>query len=533
MGRHTPQKSVTPQKLVEEDYVSETEKGRTERAELTVERAAWVIRSIPEYVPRRSAARIVTSTLSVANIEGEDLSDSCEARDRELQRRIDQSRQTIEELEQGTQEVIRSLEEQITRASEARDVWVQREQESMEQAQAEVADLQRLRAFLFSPEHEEVHWELQQEERQQEEPQEEELREEELHRELREEETKTDVRPLESAPVDDEEPVEVEDGQGEPDTRDSQFEVAARILRSRHVVHTTILVSTLLSAGALSYVTVAPQMSLGPESPQTSTGSNPGDPSASSAAGSPPDEASTPPGAASMQPANEAIKSIFARHPSPSLAAPGEALDYGGRIALTFDDGPDPKVTPAILDTLRENNLKATFFVSGDRATQHPELIRRIVREGHTLGNHTHSHPNMALLSPGDIHKELRRTQQAVNRALGYRYEMVMMRPPYGEPYFSYQNALPRFRAIIRRQTLAPILWDIDSKDWALAGQPDSIVRTVLRSTGESGGVVLMHDTHESTAKALPRIINRYEKKELSFTSVTEMLANKYRVDPG
>jgi peptidoglycan/xylan/chitin deacetylase (PgdA/CDA1 family) len=494
---------LAPQRTEAADGANEVD-----TAELTVERAAWVIRSIPEYVPRRSAARIVTSSLSVANIEVEDLSDSCEARDRELQQRIDQSRQTIEELEQGTQEVIRSLEEQIARASEARDVWVQSEQESMEQAQAEVADLQRLRAFLFSPEHEEVHWEPQQEERQEEET------------------PKTVVRPLESAPVDDEEPVEVEDGQGEPDTRDSQFEAAVRILRSRHVVHTTILVSTLLSAGALSYVAVVPQMSLGPESPQTSTGSNPGDPSASSAAGSPPDEAS-------MQPANETIKSIFARHPSPSLAAPGEALDYGGRIALTFDDGPDPKVTPTVLDTLRENNLKATFFVSGDRATQHPELIRRIVREGHTLGNHTHSHPNMALLPPGDIHKELRRTQQAVNRALGYRYEMVMMRPPYGEPYFSYQNVLPRFRAIIRRQTLAPILWDIDSKDWALAGQPGSIVRTVLRSTGESGGVVLMHDTHESTAKALPQIINRYEKRGLSFTSVTEMLAKKYRVDPG
>ena len=206
-------------------------------------------------------------------------------------------------------------------------------------------------------------------------------------------------------------------------------------------------------------------------------------------------------------------------------------MDYEGQIALTFDDGPEPEVTPTVLDTLREHNLKATFFVNGAKASRHPGIIRRIVREGHTLGNHTYSHPNMASLSPEQMRVELQSTQEAVDQALGYHYDMSMMRPPYGEPYYATRGILSRFQKVMRGQRLYSVLWSIDSRDWALTGQPRSIVRTALQNTGESGGVLLLHDTHQSTAKALSPIITRYKKKGFEFAGVAELLANKYGVE--
>ena len=96
----------------------------------------------------------------------------------------------------------------------------------------------------------------------------------------------------------------------------------------------------------------------------------------------------------------EAWATAVAQDASPSLAAPGETAMFGRRIALTFDYGPDPSTTPAILDVLRDYHLKATFFVIGARAEQDPELIERIVSEGHTLGNHTYYHRDLTKLPP-------------------------------------------------------------------------------------------------------------------------------------
>lgn len=520
MGRHTPQESAGTWISVEVDYVTEAEGDRTERPGVTVERAASLIRSIPEYVPRRSAVRIVTNTLKVASTEVEDLADSCDARDRELRQRIDHSHHRIEKLERDAQEAIRSLQEQIDRATKFRDVRVRREQETIEKGETEVADLKRLRSFLFSTGDETVP-------------------EASSFQHPGADETGLPERD----PVEAGEQVEAGDLQEASSAGtlgDSRFEAAARIFRSRYLSHTAILLSTLLSAGALAYttyVTFGPQPQLTSESEQNgaadtgSGNSSPENPQSAQSASGTPDSArpSAPP---LSRETGSKVASIFARHPAPSLAAPGEALGYGGRIALTFDDGPDPRITPAILDTLRKHDIEATFFVSGERAAQHPHLIRRIVREGHALGNHTYNHPNMGLLSPRTARGELRRTQRAVNRALGYRYEMVVMRPPYGEPYISQQGLLPRFRAIVYGQALVPVLWNIDSRDWELAGRPGAIVNTVVRNTGAGGGIVLMHDTRESTAKALPRIIRRYEKRQLSFESVTEMLTDKYETVP-
>jgi peptidoglycan-N-acetylglucosamine deacetylase len=205
---------------------------------------------------------------------------------------------------------------------------------------------------------------------------------------------------------------------------------------------------------------------------------------------------------------------------------------FGRRIALTFDDGPDPSTTPAILDVLRDYHLKATFFVIGARAEQHPELIERIVSEGHTLGNHTYYHRDLTKLPPELMLRELQNTQAVIDRALGGHYQVTLLRPPCGTPYNAEMEKLPAFQEAMREQEMYPVMWTIDSHDWALENQPESIVDYLIQSTPEGGGVVLLHDTQPQTAEALPKIIDRYGAASFEFSGVRELLADKYGVDP-
>jgi peptidoglycan/xylan/chitin deacetylase (PgdA/CDA1 family) len=226
---------------------------------------------------------------------------------------------------------------------------------------------------------------------------------------------------------------------------------------------------------------------------------------------------------------DDAWEFIAGRDPSPSLAVLGETYNYGRQVALTFDDGPDPNVTPAVLDVLRDHELKATFFVVGRRVARNPETVRRIVREGHSLGNHTYNHPNMADLGAGQMRNEMQSTQEAVDRALGYSYPMTLMRPPYGAPYLSDQHMRPLFQSVMRERRAYPVMWTVDSRDWELEGQAYSIAENVHAGTSKEGGVILLHDTHESTAEALPRIIAQYSAAGFSFATVARDAGRQIR----
>ena len=116
-----------------------------------------------------------------------------------------------------------------------------------------------------------------------------------------------------------------------------------------------------------------------------------------------------------------------ARDPSPDLATGGSIGTSGNGVALTFDDGPDPQTTPLILDTLRDRGVQATFFVVGRRVAENPGLLRRIVAEGHAVGNHTYDHADMSSLSVGQMRDQLRGTQKAVDDALGYHHPIALM----------------------------------------------------------------------------------------------------------
>ena len=248
-----------------------------------------------------------------------------------------------------------------------------------------------------------------------------------------------------------------------------------------------------------------------------------------------PTEQSQPESSSEREPSrdlDEAWDTATARDPSPSLATPGETVDFGRRIALTFDDGPDPVTTPAILDVLRAYNLKATFFVYGARAERHPEIIKRIVGEGHTLGNHTYYHRDMTKLPPALMVKELRDAQAAVDQALGNHSRMTLFRPPCGAPYNTETEALPLFQRVMQEQEMYPVMWNIDPRDWALEGRPDLIVDNVAQNTPADGGVILLHDTQPQTADALRGILDHYIAGGFGFTDARNLLAEKYGVNP-
>lgn len=225
-----------------------------------------------------------------------------------------------------------------------------------------------------------------------------------------------------------------------------------------------------------------------------------------------------------------------AKDPSPDLATRGKTGTAAGRISLTFDDGPDRRTTPLILETLREHHIKATFFVVGREVEENPGLLRRIVADGHTIGNHSYDHADMSYLSSRQMASELQSTQHAVDGALGYHYPMALMRPPYGDPYFQDTDALPTFKSVIRQQRLFPVIWTIDTQDYLLAGNPQIIVRNVIRQdeagrSQDRDEVILMHDIHPQDAQALPGIIDHYEDTDRRFVSVNELLTAKY-LDP-
>jgi peptidoglycan-N-acetylglucosamine deacetylase len=220
---------------------------------------------------------------------------------------------------------------------------------------------------------------------------------------------------------------------------------------------------------------------------------------------------------------------------SPDLATNGKTGTSGDGVALTFDDGPNPRTTPRILDTLREHDARATFFVVGSQVEKHPDLLRRIVEDGHAIGNHTYGHANLSRLSTTQMRDELQRTQEAVDKALGYHYEMKMMRPPYGEPYFEGSDALPAFRKVVRQEQLFPVIWTIDTQDYLMADNPRGIVKTVASQEKAGRGaerdqVVLMHDVHPQDVRALPGVIDHLERSGRQFVGVDELLRDKYPV---
>jgi len=184
-------------------------------------------------------------------------------------------------------------------------------------------------------------------------------------------------------------------------------------------------------------------------------------------------------------------------------------------LALTFDDGPHPTNTPRLLDLLKQRNVKATFYVIATNVRRYPEIMRRIVAEGHEVGNHTVNHPSLAKMSHDGVRQELSGCHEAVLATTGVAPRT--MRPPYGA-ITSAQKAW------IREEFGYPtILWSVDPLDWKKPGS--STVASRLVAGASPGGILLAHDIHEGTVAAMPATIDPLLAKGFKFVTVTQLIA--------
>ena len=190
---------------------------------------------------------------------------------------------------------------------------------------------------------------------------------------------------------------------------------------------------------------------------------------------------------------------------------------FPNKIALTFDDGPHPVYTEQILDILGEYGIKATFFVVGSNAQQYPQIVSRILDEGHEIGNHTWSHKGMKNLSEKEIETEILKTHSFLKE--NFNYTSVVFRPPGGG---EYQKAVEKCASLGYSYVLWA--WRTDAKDWKCPSA-ESIASTVI-STVKGGDIVLLHDYVagvSSTPQALRRIIPRLLEQGYSFATVSEL----------
>jgi peptidoglycan/xylan/chitin deacetylase (PgdA/CDA1 family) len=204
---------------------------------------------------------------------------------------------------------------------------------------------------------------------------------------------------------------------------------------------------------------------------------------------------------------------------SPSPAEPAITFNSvhvdGPYIALTFDDGPNATLTPKLLDLLAARHLKATFFVVGQNAADHPEILKRAVKEGHEIANHSWSHPNLGKMSDDAVRRELQKTEDAIVAAIGKR--PTLLRPPYGS-ITAHQK-----KWIHDEFGYRIIIWDVDPLDWKRPG-PSVVTARILKETVQ-GSIVLAHDIHAPTIEAMPATFDQLMKKGFKSVTVSELLA--------
>ncbi|AGB40834.1 putative xylanase/chitin deacetylase [Halobacteroides halobius DSM 5150] len=188
------------------------------------------------------------------------------------------------------------------------------------------------------------------------------------------------------------------------------------------------------------------------------------------------------------------------------------------KIALTFDDGPDKKYTPQILDVLDEYNAKATFFLLGKLAKKNPKIVQKIKADGHAIGNHSWSHANLTKLNKSELNSEINNTTKTISEIINY--ETNLLRPPYGAISNDLLNKL--------EQTDYKIIhWSIDSLDWK-AKSKEEIINRVLPKIHD-GANILFHSAGgpsqdlTPTIKALPIIIKTLRQKGYKLVTINKL----------
>jgi peptidoglycan-N-acetylglucosamine deacetylase len=184
-------------------------------------------------------------------------------------------------------------------------------------------------------------------------------------------------------------------------------------------------------------------------------------------------------------------------------------------VALTFDDGPG-KYAGTLLDTLKKHNAKATFFLEGQYVKSRPKYVKRMVAEGHELGNHSYKHPDFTKIESWDVRAEIQKTQDEIKKAAGV--EPKLLRPPYGMTDLVVSDIATEFGMPI-------ILWTGGSEDWA-SKDIEKIKKKTLE-VAKPGSIVLMHDWVKQTVDAMPSIIKTLQRKGYHLVTVSDIVKSQ------
>lgn len=180
------------------------------------------------------------------------------------------------------------------------------------------------------------------------------------------------------------------------------------------------------------------------------------------------------------------------------------------RVALTFDDGPHPVYTEQLLDGLKERGVRVTFFVTGEHAEIHPDIIKRMVEEGHLVGNHTYSHIQLTKTNREIYKEELIKTNEILKGITGQEVQYV--RPPYGSWDKSFEKELNMF----------PVLWNVDPMDWC--SENVSCITEKIVSKVKENDIILMHDYYDTSVMAALKTIDELLDEGYTFVTVDEIM---------
>ena len=227
---------------------------------------------------------------------------------------------------------------------------------------------------------------------------------------------------------------------------------------------------------------------------------------------------------------------------------------YGKKLALTYDDGPNPPYTNRLLDVLEKHEVRATFFLIGKYVQQNRKLVREMLKIGHQIGNHTHSHPNLALVSKNTLLRELLWCEEAIHMAkldvgqstaslrtsIGIKddadtkellREATLMRKVSGTKYFRppFGGRNPQTLATVRELGYTPVMWSVTCYDWKQT-TADRVQKHAEQQT-RGGDIILMHDgghkrmgaDRQHTIDATDRLIRRYRDEGFEFVTVSGM----------
>jgi len=241
-------------------------------------------------------------------------------------------------------------------------------------------------------------------------------------------------------------------------------------------------------------------------------------PPAGAAPSSPP---ATEPAAKSDTPPPPAPSTVSPEIPAPPRP-PAQKITYsdchvdGQYIAMTFDDGPHKTNTPRLLDMLKERRIHATFFLVGENVVENQAIVKRILAEGHEIGNHSWSHPNFMVMNDASVRDQLQKTQDAITNASG-GMTPKLMRPPYGAFTARQKNWAHG------EWGFTVILWDVDPEDWKYRNA-EHVKREILKAA-VPGSIVLSHDIHKTTVDAMPEVLDTLAARGFKFVTVSELIS--------